>query len=92
MNELEATGVLILLFALRCLLPAALVFGLGYLMNWWVDRLRQEDQIRYQGNPKYCPTHSEHGNRCWFVRWTQEGSIPTACINCPIYKATVSTA
>lgn len=89
MNELEATGVLVLLFALRCALPALLMFGLGYLMNWWVDRSRQQDVILQKPKSDYCATHTQCGNRCWFVRWAQEGSLPTTCVNCPIYKQAV---
>ena len=92
MNELEATGVLILLFALRCALPAGLMFGLGYLMNWWVDRLRAEDEARQKAQPQYCRVYVEHGNRCWSVCMREQGALPAACINCPIYKQAVRAA
>jgi len=86
MNEFEATGIMILLFALRCALPAVLMLGLGYLMNWWVDRLRQEDEARAKGQPQYCPAYVQHGNRCWSVCMREQGVLPAACVNCPIYK------
>jgi hypothetical protein len=46
MNDLQATGVLIFLFALRCLLPLLLTLGIGYLMNWQVERWQEQDAAR----------------------------------------------
>lgn len=42
MNASEATFTMVLLFALRCLVPLALMFGIGYAMNWMVDRWEAE--------------------------------------------------
>ena len=42
MNATQATFTMVLLFALRCLLPLALMFGIGYAMNWLVDRWEAE--------------------------------------------------
>jgi hypothetical protein len=52
MSELEATGVMIALFALRCLAPLALTIGIGYLMNRLVDRWRAEDEAREAAGPE----------------------------------------
>lgn len=42
MNEFEATGVMILLFALRCIAPLLLIMGVGYFMNRMVDKWEQD--------------------------------------------------
>jgi len=41
-NETQGTGVIILLFALRCILPLALTIGVGYLMNRMVDKWERD--------------------------------------------------
>ena len=92
MNELEATGVLILLFALRCAVPAGLMLGIGYLMNWWVDNAREQDEARKKAQPKYCPSYVQYGNRCWSVCMREQGALPVACVNCPIYKQAMGAA
>lgn len=48
MNELEATAVLIALFALRCIAPLVLTFTIAYFMNRLVDRWRAEDELLLQ--------------------------------------------
>jgi hypothetical protein len=48
MNELEATAVLVALFALRCIAPLAITFTIAYLMNRLVDKWRAEDELRLQ--------------------------------------------
>jgi hypothetical protein len=44
MNEFEATGVMVLLFVLRCVMPFVLLMGVGYFMNRMVDKWEQEAQ------------------------------------------------
>ncbi len=46
MNEFQATAVMLALFALRCILPLAITFALGYLMNRLVDRWERDDAKR----------------------------------------------
>lgn len=48
MNELEATAVLIALFALRCVAPLVITFAVAYLMNRLVDRWWAEDELLLQ--------------------------------------------
>ena len=48
MNELEATAVLVALFALRCIAPLVITFTIAYLMNRLVDRWRAEDELLLQ--------------------------------------------
>jgi hypothetical protein len=92
MNELMATGVFLLLFVLRCVIPFALMMGVGYLMNWLVDRMRQEDEKTAQPGRTYCASYAQYGNRCWSVRMTNEGALPAACVNCPIYRQAIKAA
>ncbi|HRQ39952.1 MAG TPA: hypothetical protein PLD25_18745 [Chloroflexota bacterium] len=89
MNEFQATGVLMILFALRCLVPAALIFGVGYLMNWLVDRWNREDAARAQAQGQYCPAYYRYGDCCWSKRMTAEGALPAVCVNCPIYRQAI---
>lgn len=44
MNDFEATGVMVLLFALRCIAPFVLLMGVGYFMNRMVDKWEREVQ------------------------------------------------
>ncbi|MFN2224408.1 MAG: hypothetical protein ACK2UH_17765 [Candidatus Promineifilaceae bacterium] len=44
MKETQATGVLFLMFALRCIAPLLLTLGIGYLMNRLVDRWEAEEE------------------------------------------------
>ena len=48
MNELEATAVLVALFALRCIAPLVITFTIAYFMNRLVDRWRAEDELLLQ--------------------------------------------
>lgn len=52
MNELEATAVLVALFALRCIAPLAITFAIAYLMNRLVDKWRAEDELLLQEKGK----------------------------------------
>lgn len=92
MNEFEATGILLLLFMLRCVLPAVLMFGVGYLMNWLVDRWNREDAARQTAQTQYCPAYYQFGDCCWSKRMTAEGALPAACVNCPIYRRAMKLA
>lgn len=92
MNEFEATVILLLLFMLRCILPAVLMFGVGYLMNWLVDRWNREDAARQTAQGQYCQTYYQFGECCWSKRMTTEGALPVACVNCPIYRRAMKLA
>ena len=92
MNEFEAVGIMILLFALRCALPVALMFGVGYLMNWLVDHWQREDEARRKRQRTYCVSYTQYGNYCWSKRLTAEGALPAVCVNCPIYLQAMRAA
>ncbi|MCZ7666225.1 MAG: hypothetical protein M5U34_02770 [Chloroflexi bacterium] len=42
MNGYEATGMMVLLFALRCVAPFVLLMGIGYFMNRMVDKWERD--------------------------------------------------
>ena len=42
MNTTQATATMLILFALRCLVPLVLMFGIGYAMNRLVDKWERE--------------------------------------------------
>ena len=90
MSELEAGAVMVILFALRCIVPALLMIGFGYLMNWLVDKWRAEDEKRHLKEGRYCPAYFKYGNECWSIRMTTEGALPAACVHCPIYVQAVN--
>ncbi len=92
MNEFEATGILVVLFALRCIMPVLLMFGVGYLMNRLVDRWRLEDEARREARQRTCPAYKHYGDRCWSARLTAEGALPAECVNCPIYSQAIQVA
>jgi len=53
MNESGATFTMILLFALRCMVPLALTFFIGWLMNRLVDKWEAEETaVVEQPNPQ----------------------------------------
>ena len=62
MNGTEATFTMVLLFALRCVLPLAVVMGLGYVMNWLVDRWEAEAAITTNLGTAVSPSTTAH---CW---------------------------
>ena len=85
MEETQATGVLILMFALRCIAPLLLTLAIGYLMNRLVDRWDAEDAARETGS---VPAPSP-GMRlptvtvpCWILKNCDEA----AQADCPARK------
>ena len=55
MNELEATAVMIGLFALRCIAPLLITLGLCYLMNRLVDRWEEAEVSEKADDPLPLP-------------------------------------
>ena len=89
MEETQATGVLFLMFALRCIAPLLLTLGIGYLMNRLVDRWESQEAVdEVQDVPVPAVTPSP-GIRlptvtvpCWILRNCDE----TAQADCPARK------
>lgn len=90
MNGSQATFTMVLLFALRCLVPLALVMGIGYAMNWMVDRWEAEaaSTAKLSGNVSAetgtvntaVPPQKE--DRCWAFKQCDE----TLREDCPGFK------
>jgi hypothetical protein len=51
MNEFQATAVIVVLFALRCIVPLALLMAIAYGMNKLVDRWEREDKAPTEARP-----------------------------------------
>ena len=71
MNEFQATFTMVLLFALRCLVPLALVLGIGYAMNWLVDRWEAEAAVSENGGAGTAVSPTSTG-RCWAFKQCNE--------------------
>lgn len=68
MGEVQATGILILMFALRCVLPLALVLLLGYFTNRLVDRWEAEATAVLKPKPDTPTVQPARALPCWLVR------------------------
>ena len=64
MGKAEAAGVMILLFALRCLVPLALTLAIGYLMNRQVARWEAQEAAAAGKRVPPAPQPQP----CWEVR------------------------
>ncbi len=82
MNATQATFTMVLLFSLRCLLPLALMFGVGYLMNWMVDRWETEAEVNGTGTAVATNIVTSNGNRCWSIKKCD----PELRKDCPGFK------
>lgn len=77
MPEWEAAGVMILLFALRCLVPLTLTVAIGYLMNRQVARWEAQEAASAGEMPRPAPA----GQPCWEARTC----APERRKRCPAY-------
>lgn len=82
MNASQATLVIILLFALRCLLPLALMLAIGYAMNWMVDRWELEAEESGEGTVLATHMSASNGGRCWSIMKCDPGLRK----DCPGFK------
>jgi hypothetical protein len=88
MNELEAAGILIGLFVLRCVLPIVVTAGLCILMNRLVARSREEEEAAPEAAPTPVPMPAPITFKpalalpCWLVRNCPEEKRA----NCPAYQ------
>jgi hypothetical protein len=92
MSEFNAALVMIGLFALRCVVPIALTFGLGYVMNRLVDRWEAEDARKTIPVPvarpiapvvQAEPARSILSLPCWVTNSCAEKKL----VNCAAYRA-----
>ena len=63
MNASQATLTMALLFALRCLVPLMLIAGIGYAMNWLVDKWEAEAAIDQTGTA----VSNRPSEACWSI-------------------------
>ena len=82
MNASQATFTMILLFALRCLVPLALMVGIGYAMNWLVDRWEAEAAVSGAEQGTAVSPQNAKSTACWAVI----GCDPEQRENCPGFK------
>ncbi|WP_420631536.1 hypothetical protein [Candidatus Leptofilum sp.] len=64
MSGSQAMLTMVLLFALRCLVPLVLVIGIGYAMNWLVDRWEAEAAVAEAVGEQMAVFTQPAGN-CW---------------------------
>lgn len=81
MNEIEATAVMVGLFALRCVVPLLITIGLGRLMNRLIERWAAEEeeaQRQRTGAPLPAPVPPQPGASpalsvpCWIFNKCDE--------------------
>jgi hypothetical protein len=87
MDEFRATGFLILLFALRCIVPLILTIGIGYGLNRMADRWEKEELVARpakQGDRSAIPvpTLAQTAAPCWSVK----GCSPEKRAVCPAFR------
>lgn len=87
MSESGATFVMILLFALRCVVPLVLTILIGWLMNRLVDKWEAEEAVRvfHHCEVTDCPAYENTAVPCWQTKITSSGQLPAKCETCPIY-------
>lgn len=89
MDETEATGVLFLMFALRCIAPLLLTLGIGYLMNRLVDRWEAEDataETQDDPDPVVSPAPSVRLPSITVPCWILRNCDNAARADCPACK------
>lgn len=87
MSETEGGLVMVLLFALRCIVPLAITVGLGYLMNrlvdhWQAEDARKEAPVRSNGKVAAPATLAALSLPCWVTFSCSE----EARKNCAAYQ------
>jgi hypothetical protein len=87
MDEFRATGIMVLLFALRCIVPLILTIGIGYALNRMADRWEKEAAAARpatQGRPGAIPlpVPAQTAAPCWSVK----GCSPEKRAACPAYR------
>ena len=72
-----------LLFALRCLVPLVLMFGIGYAMNWLVDKWEREASLtKMMGTGLGTAALQIATDGCWSFKQCD----PEVRENCPGFK------
>ncbi len=88
MNEFQAVAVMVALFALRILLPVALMIAIGYGMNKLADRWEAEEQSQADAKPAIAlpvvPSRPAAATSvpCWVFKNCDEATRA----RCPAYR------
>lgn len=89
MEETQATAILVLMFALRCIAPLLITLAIGYLMNRLVDRWEAEEALDETQDVPVPAAPPSPGIRlptvtvpCWILRNCTEA----AQADCPARK------
>ncbi|MBK8901545.1 MAG: hypothetical protein IPM53_10205 [Anaerolineaceae bacterium] len=83
MNTTQATLTMVLLFALRCLAPLALMFTIGYAMNWLVDKWEAEaEKEKVVAVAGGTAVPAANAISCWSI----VGCSPEERENCPGFQ------
>lgn len=92
MDEFQATGMMVLMFALRCIAPLVLTLGVGYLMNRMVDKWEREAEAQTEAVPELeepakvaLPGVTEKRPLSSLPCWLTIGCGPERRNNCPAY-------
>lgn len=96
MSEYQATGVLVALFALRCVLPFALTMLVGYGMNRLVAHWERQDAAAKPPAPTPTPIPARRPARPASIPvvavrpslpcWVFNNCAESAYVNCAAYK------
>jgi hypothetical protein len=88
MSEIKAAGIIILFFAVRCIVPLLITVAIGYLMNRLVDRWEAEAAAAEEdaGAKPNTPSTKKGGSTargmpCWILRNCDADKRA----NCPAY-------
>lgn len=91
MDDFQAVGMMVLLFALRCVAPLVLTMGVGYLMNRMVDKWEreakaaQEPMTEGEGSPGLVIPVAQKRPLPSLPCWVTTGCSPERRKNCPAY-------
>ncbi len=89
MKETQATAVLFLMFALRCIAPLILTLGIGFLMNRLVDRWQAEEakaEVQELPEPVVSPAPSVRLPSITVPCWILRNCDDVAKADCPAHK------
>jgi hypothetical protein len=87
MSESNVAVVMVLLFALRCVVPLAIAIGLGYLMNRLVDHWEAEDTRKQARVPAPVPAAKPAPQFMLSVPcWVTFSCAEEARRKCPAYR------
>jgi hypothetical protein len=89
MNDFQATTILIALFALRCVVPFALLLAIGYGMNRLVDHWEKDEKAPSEPRPSIplaiSPRASEHMPKSKIPCWVFNNCDEKTRTACPAY-------